>query len=457
MRVATSVLPLLAALPATLAAQARVGGVVHDSLTGRPFAGATVQLVQRAAPGAPARTVAADSAGRYDIPDVPPGQYLLGFLHPRLDWLGMEVPARTLDVPPQPSELVADLALPSAHTIARSLCGVRRDSTGVLLGRVLEGEQGQTVGVGSVLVRWGEVHVDRRGVRRVRPSVRAAVGDGGRYVACGVPTDAPVLVQATAGHTTAGAAPTAASGEIAVAFAPGTPVLHRDLLVAAAPAGRRGTARLVGRVVRPDGRPAAGARVVVRDARAADSLTVTGDDGTFRLEALPAGTYAVEAFALGFTPARGAADLRPGHPATLELALGARTLTLDAVAVYAPPSAMNEFARRKRRGGGYYMTAEQIEKRGARTLADALLAAPMLRVSYDARGRLAIRGRGLCVPDVYMDGVQVRDDGSTDLDAIVPISQLEAIEVYDSAAGKPSQYGDGSCASVVLWTKGALR
>ena len=65
--------------------------------------------------------------------------------------------------------------------------------------------------------------------------------------------------------------------------------------------------------------------------------------------------------------------------------------------------------------------------------------------------------RGLCVPDVYMDGVQVRDDGSTDLDTIVPISQLEAIEVYDSAAGKPSQYGDGSCASVVLWTKGALR
>jgi len=467
MRVSTLPLLLAVALPAALAAQARVVGVARDSLTDRPFAGATVQLVPAATPWATGRTVTADAGGRFDIPDVAPGRYLLGFVHRRLDSLDMEPPTRTLDVTARSGELVADLALPSARTIARSLCGTRRDGTGVLLGRVLDADRNQAVAAGSVFVRWAEIRIDAGGVHTVRQSVLAKVGEGSRYAVCGVPTDVPVLVQA------AGRVPpdtTATSGEVELAFAPATPLLHRDLLVRAARPDRgstaasaggapgAGTARLTGRVIRPDGRPASGARVVVRDMRAADSSAVSSADGTFRLEALPGGTYAVEVVAVGFTPARAAVDLLPGRAAALDLVLGAPVGALRPISVYArTPGAASEFAHRRRQSVGRYVSAEDIERRGARTYAEALRTVPELRVTGQSpRGRPEIRGRGLCTPAFYLNGMPILDSAS-DLDDLMPITQVAGIEVFDGPAERPLQHDHGPCATVLVWTKGARR
>jgi hypothetical protein len=312
-------------------------------------------------------------------------------------------------------------------------------------------------------VRWAEIRIDGAGVHRVRQTALAKVGDGGRYAACGVPTDVPVLVQARGG---APPDTTATSGEIELAFAPATPLLHRDLLVRAAPAaaspagaaGRPGTALLVGRVVRPDGRPAAGARVVVRGARTTDSVTTAGADGSFRLDALPGGTYPVEAAAVGFTPSRAAVDLRPGRAAALDLVLGAPVGALRPVSVYArAPGAASEFARRRRRGVGRYVTAEDIERRGARTYAEALRTVPELRVTGQTpRGRPAIRGRGLCTPVFYLNGMPILDSAS-ELDDLMPITQVAGIEVLDAPADRPLQHNHGPCATVLVWTKGARR
>jgi hypothetical protein len=69
-----------------------------------------------------------------------------------------------VEVGPGAAEVRADLALPGAPALAAAVCGARGDSTGVLLGRVLDAERGEPVAGGAVVVRWGEVVLDRRGV-----------------------------------------------------------------------------------------------------------------------------------------------------------------------------------------------------------------------------------------------------------------------------------------------------
>jgi hypothetical protein len=210
--------------------------------------------------------------------------------------------------------------------------------------------------------------------------------------------------------------------------------------------------------MRPDGRPASGARVVVRDMRAADSSAVSSADGTFRLDALPGGTYAVEGVAVGFTPARAAVDLRPGRAAVLDLVLGAPVGALRPVSVYArAPGAASEFARRRRQRLGRYVSAEDIERRGARTYAEALRTVPELRVTGQSpRGRPEIRGRGQCTPAFYLNGMPILDSAS-ELDDLMPITQVAGIEVFDGPAERPLQHDHGPCATVLVWTKGARR
>jgi hypothetical protein len=196
---------------------------------------------------------------------------------------------------------------------------------------------------------------------------------------------------------------------------------------------------------------------VVRDAPTTDSVTTAGADGSFRLDALPGGTYLVEAAAVGLTPARAAVDLRPGRDAALDLVLGAPVGMLRPVSVYARAPGAGEFARRRRQGVGRYVTAEDIERRGARTYAEALVTVPELRIAGQSpRGRPAIRGRGQCTPAFYLNGLPILDAAS-ELDDLMPITQVAGIEVIDAPAGKPPQSNHGPCATVLVWTKGAAR
>lgn len=448
--------------PAALAAQATVVGVVRDSLAGRPLAGATVQLVPRDDPGASVYAAESDAAGTFRLTGVPRGRYVLGFLHPRLDSLAVQAPARPVEVGPGAGEVRAELALPGARTLAAALCGARRDTTGVLIGRVLNAARGEAVATGAVAVRWAELRVEATGVRRVPRSVQADVGTEGRYAVCGVPTDVAVAVQAAAGDVRR---PEGASGEIELRLDPKSPLLYRDVLVAepvAAPApamaARRGTASVAGRVRRPDRSLLAGARVIVRGTGAADSVAVADSAGAFRLDALPGGTYAIEATAIGFTPARAAVDLRAGRPAVVELAVGRRVTALEKVSVYAArPRGPREFERHRQAVGwsglGRFLTAADIRKRDLRSVAQALLALPGLRaVGQTLDGRVQLRGRGDCMPIYYLDGVRVMGDESQ-IDHHVPASQIGGIEVYPIASWAPAPYDRGNCASVLVWTK----
>lgn len=83
-------------------AEVRVSGVVRDTMARSPLAGALVQLAPydngctdngSTDHGSTVnRSVQSDSLGRFAIDDVPAGRYLVGFLHPLLDSLGVEAP-----------------------------------------------------------------------------------------------------------------------------------------------------------------------------------------------------------------------------------------------------------------------------------------------------------------------------------------------------------------------------
>lgn len=463
-----------------LAQQGDVRGTVHDSLTGRPFAGASVQLLSAATPWEVGVTTLADSSGRYAFTAVKPGRYLLGFLHPRLDSLGFDAVSRSIEVPAVGDSKPTDLALPSAATLATGFCGARTDTTGVVLGRVRDAATGAPSERGEVVVEWGEMVLDSAGLRPTRGRVRSAIGGDGRFVACGVPTSVPVLLRARV----ADSAMTASSGTVEVSFAPDQPLLHRDLFLAAAelvsavtavpgtPVDSgvvrpppRGTASIDGRVFAPGGQALAGARVRLRDTRASDAYVTTDSAGRFRMSGLPSGTFPIEVIALGFTPTSAPVDLRPSRTTQATVTISARVASLEAVTVYSVASrAAAGFEKRRLQKRGYFLTGNQVRAR--RTLLSfVLLSAPSLRMTSMRFGRPVVGGFGNCQPFVYLDGFPVMGEDAEDLDRLISTREIGGVEVYTNSFEAPAEFGrtmvrddrkrmnNSECASIVLWSR----
>src|SRR5947209_19003993 len=92
------VLILTAFLPAaSLHAQAVVTGTITDSVSHHPVVGAMVQLVPEGATNR-VKSATSDSVGVYRIDSVVPGQYIIGFFHPTLDSIGIDLSPKRLTI-----------------------------------------------------------------------------------------------------------------------------------------------------------------------------------------------------------------------------------------------------------------------------------------------------------------------------------------------------------------------
>src|SRR4051812_19620525 len=136
--------------------KARILGAVIDSLNGGTLAGADV-LVE----GAKASAVT-DSLGKFELDDLPPGNFQLGVFHPRLDTLGLSIVTRPFHIGPDSTGVVV-MAVPSASTIIHERCPAQRGAMGssAVIGHVTDPESLQPVVGAEVTISWVELEVSK--------------------------------------------------------------------------------------------------------------------------------------------------------------------------------------------------------------------------------------------------------------------------------------------------------
>src|SRR3954470_1732324 len=149
----------VAACPLTAVAQGRVSGIVFDSISRHPLAGASII----ATPGAGIRdsvfhSVTADASGRFAITSLASGPWLLSVEHPSLDSLGLTVPPREVIIAARDTSVT--LGIPSPIGFARMACGAAAtDTTGALIGRIAS-LAGAPSSHALVVASWSDFDVD---------------------------------------------------------------------------------------------------------------------------------------------------------------------------------------------------------------------------------------------------------------------------------------------------------
>ena len=234
-------------------------------------------------------------------------------------------------------------------------------------------------------------------------------------------------------------------------------------------AARIGAAQTVHGQVLEQGtdRPVVGARVsIANDSNRVLATTTTDSSGTFLLSVPRAGNYSLDVRHIGHFPGLSRPfALAPGdeYEPVMYIAVGTAAQAIAPVRVTERPNRRTDFGRgfeeRRARGFGEFMTRAQIEKRGATTAVELLrgMAGVMFTqgpggtdVAISARGATGLGGG--CKMEVYIDGITL---ASQPLTYAIRPSDMEAIEVYASAAEMPAQFkhGNAGCGAILIWSK----
>lgn len=453
-------------------ARARVSGVVFDSIAGVPLPAAIVQLIPRNDPTR-SHVLRSDERGTFASDSIPAGSYYVGFLHPRLDSLLLRSPVQRIEVPGS-GGVQLKLFVPSRRALTAALCGgdAAKDSTGVFVGHVRSAQSGRPVVRAVLRLQWAEMVIEN-GMRRRLPTLAAETNRDGAFAICGLPADTRILVQAWTDQDT--------SGVIEVDM-PAAGLLLRDLRVGSFDRvlvpGRgaalstdavkigvdsvtvlRGNGRLRGTVRTSNQRPVAGARVRVRET---GIETTTNAAGVFTLQSLPTGSHAVESSAIGFQPARVAADISESGEESVDLVLDPLGSRLDTVQVFGSrmaPVWRKEFDARRKLGVGRYIDEAALAKQDPMTVADVLDQVPSITIrpgKFSARTLVLFRQGssevGYCLPNVFIDGTY-RESPDGNVDELVSAREIRAIEIYRSALLAPVAFQPRTpCGVLVIWT-----
>ncbi len=430
------------------AALAVVSGVVRDSTTLAPLIGAVVQLSSVDAVVPLTRAAHSDSLGRYRIDDVPPGRYLLGFLHPRLDSLGLQASVIPLRVR-QGRDLRADLTTPSAALLRAEYCGPGATTGALLIGVVRRASDRAPVEGAQVVGEWLEFVMRGTRLERQQPALHARTGPDGGFALCNVPAQGSVFVSASAGADT--------TDRIEL-VADKSGVMRRDLFVAPVPSRRGGDALLRGTVRTADGDlPLPGALVRLADG----PQTRANARGEWTLGGLPGGTRVLEVRAIGYYPVQRAVDVVAGE-GPVAVSLFTFQSVLDTVRIVASRTGDRSgggFERRSRTlGAGSFLGAESIRRRGGVTTADIFRSINGVRLQGSGLDRtIMMRGSfGDCTPAVFVDGLYMATPLADELDLIAPRDRITGIEVYNDAT-TPAEFQRGlsGCGAIVIWTRPA--
>lgn len=465
--VAPSTVPALPPAP-----RARVTGVVLDSATLKPLAGASVQFVLTTDPSR-LRAATTDSLGQYAIDSLPLGTWLVGVLHEQYERLGVE--GRLVQfIVEHGGDVRLDLGPPGVEGLVALRCGPQAtpasgsanvgSGDGAFIGLIRQANGQPLAGPARLRVQYIESSIQGGQLVRRFPARFVDAAPNGAFAACGIPVGVNITTRAFAGNDSSGTV------ELTV---PRSGLLVRDLLIAqpkrVAEAPRnaadrprtliRGDARVRGMVRDTAGKPVNNARVVLSGD---DSQSATTTAGAFNLGNLPPGTWMMEARAVGYQPARFVVDLRDSLEALAEVNLTVLTPTVDTVKVQADKWArqMEGFETRRKMGmGGYFLDEKRIADRNAMRMADLLRGTPGVTIQPGgtASGRDQVRlrsvqGTGQCFPNVFLNGVFTAVDNGI-IDDLIRPEEVRAIEVYPGTGSLPIEFQrPNGCGSIAIWT-----
>jgi hypothetical protein len=188
----------------------------------------------------------------------------------------------------------------------------------------------------------------------------------------------------------------------------------------------------------------------------------TNYDGAFVARGIPAGTHVAESRALGFEPEQRVVDLASIDSSHLDLSMSRLITKLSTVTVREHEhfnEIKSELDQRRRAGFGYRTDSLELDHLPGLHEAFAFPGVYVDSKPHDwkvwMRGVKSItRANGnqaLCAANVFIDGLRLSGKG--------PLSEMSkeevaVIEIYNSAARAPLQFGtDNNCGVVLVWTK----
>lgn len=460
----------LAQAPAPRAADATatVSGVVRDSVAHQPLGGAQVQIVSANPAARFGRLVTADSLGRFAFDSVPRGRYMLGFIHPVLDSLGVEAPVRDVAVDGEPVRVA--LSTPSAARLRTAVCGpTASDSSALVAGTVRGATDGNPVSGVAVTGEWVELTLTAKGLTRHVPRLIATTAENGWFALCNVPPSGTIFLTASKGadSTDRIEVPVPTEGFVRRELYLGATrtvvvadTAHRADSLALPPRRMHvGNGRITGTVVGvTSGQPLAGAQVNIVDGPA----TRANDRGEWTLAEAPVGTRMLEVRAVGYYPERRRVDVIGGAP-PVRVALSTLKAVLDTIRVTSTRIDLRlaGFNERSRGGPGKFLNAAEIARRAPMVASDLFRMIPGIRLDKDATDSTSITMRGgmdmtghSCVPAIYLDGMQLYGISSDEIDGLVRAKDLVGLEIYSEATVPPQfQRPLSGCGSILMWTK----
>lgn len=435
-----------------------IRGTVFDSIVGAPLAGAAVQVAARGSDRAP-HTGVTDSLGRFVVPNLPSGAFVIGFYHDNLTALGLDAPLAAVELGAD-SVVNVNLWIPSAPVVRALRCGgdISADAGGMLVGSVRDAEDGSAV-IGALLwLSWRALALDSANYRTVTERATAVISPDGSILACRLPVDATLELEVTAPgyRTLTGTAvriPESGLARLDVALADTTRT--------------RGTSRIRGQVTRLSGKLVTTGRAII----AALGREVPIRDGEFQINDVPSGSWVIEVHVIGSEPNATLVNARQGTTSVVEMRVGESLQRLDAVTVVGKRDAntrlLEEVLRRKRIGMGTVFLPGSPALRSATFTSDVMKEARGFL--YQGQNRITARGTSgvRCqYIAVYVDDI-LQPDGFNGLDTVSHPGEVLAIETFPDLLLAPVQYriaktvlstyGSRSpktyCAVVLVWTK----
>lgn len=201
----------------------------------------------------------------------------------------------------------------------------------------------------------------------------------------------------------------------------------------------------------------AGASIEVTDRMGAVAVTTSDSLGYFTVQPRTAGRMTVHARHPSFTAVRtDTVTAAQKEMVTLFVRMTNSPIAIAPIVVTARSrTALNGFYERERRNAfGTYIDEKEIQRKrpvSVEHLMRGMVAVDFVKNPDSMTNLLTLRG---CTANVFVDGLLIPQGQGFDIDDLVPIGQLAAVEIYRNDVGVPFEFMNigNQCGSVVFWT-----